>query len=73
MERELLSLDDPVWKSIPSFQNMTVFVVGDEQNPIPEPTHRDVTIKDLMMHSAGTLVIWLSCWFCGIFILEVSK
>jgi CubicO group peptidase (beta-lactamase class C family) len=53
MERGLLSLDDPVWKYIPSFQNMTVFVGGDEHNPITEPTHKDVTIKDLMMHTAG--------------------
>jgi CubicO group peptidase (beta-lactamase class C family) len=53
IERGLLSLDDPVGKYIPSFQNMTVFVGGDEHNPITEPTHRDVTIKDLMMHTAG--------------------
>jgi CubicO group peptidase (beta-lactamase class C family) len=53
LERGLLSLDDPVGKYIPSFQNMRVYVSGDENNPVTVPTDRDVTIQDLMMHTAG--------------------
>lgn len=53
LERGLLQLDDPVGKYIPSFQNMTVFTGGDENNYTTEPVNRDITIKDLMMHTSG--------------------
>lgn len=53
MERGLLSLDDAVGKYIPSFRNMNVYISGDASNPVTEPTARDMTIKDLMMHTSG--------------------
>jgi CubicO group peptidase (beta-lactamase class C family) len=53
MERGLLSLDDSVGRYIPSFNNMTVYVGGDAANPQTELAGRDVTIKDLMMHTSG--------------------
>jgi CubicO group peptidase (beta-lactamase class C family) len=53
VERNLLSLDDPVSKWIPAFANGQVFVGGDETNPETEPVSREMTVRDLMMHTSG--------------------
>jgi CubicO group peptidase (beta-lactamase class C family) len=53
VERGELSLDDPVAKWIPAFANGQVFVSGCEIKPVAEPVTRDVTIRDLMMHTSG--------------------
>jgi CubicO group peptidase (beta-lactamase class C family) len=53
VDRGLLSLEDPVSKWIPSFSNGQVFVSGDENNPITEPVDREITVRDLMMHTSG--------------------
>ena len=53
VERGQLSLDDPVSQWIPAFANGKVFTGGDENNPITEPVVREMTIRDLMMHTSG--------------------
>lgn len=53
VDRGLLSLEDPVSKWIPSFSKGQVFVSGDENNPITEPVDREITVRDLMMHTSG--------------------
>lgn len=53
VDRGLITLDDSVSKWIPAFSNGQVFVSGDEHLPETEPVDRDVTVRDLMMHTSG--------------------
>ncbi len=60
-EEGLFLLDDPVKKYIPEFAQLKVQVSGPGQGgagpPTTEPLQRDVTVKDLMRHTAGLLYV----------------
>ena len=53
MEEGKLSLDDPVSRFIPSFRDMRVYVSGDVDHMVTEPTRRPMTIRDLLTHASG--------------------
>jgi len=48
-----LDIDDPVSKYLPEFRNMTVGFEEGNEIKYTEPVKRDITIKDLMMHTSG--------------------
>lgn len=52
IEQERLNLDQPVKEFIPEFGSLTVVEDGDLDNPI-QPLARDITIRDLLTHTAG--------------------
>lgn len=53
-EEGLFDLDDPVSTYIPAFGNQAVFKAQDETGETETvPVHRDMTIRDLMRHTAG--------------------
>jgi CubicO group peptidase (beta-lactamase class C family) len=52
-ERGLLQLDDPVSEFIPAFKHLEVFESGDAENYQTVPAEREVTIRDLLTHTAG--------------------
>ena len=58
-EDGLFLLDDPVKKYIPEFNNIRVLVPEQSANPNDtlktEPLKRDITIRDLLRHTAGFL------------------
>ena len=53
-ERNLLDLDDPVSHYIPAFKNLNVYAGSDENEKfILEDMDREITIRDLLRHTAG--------------------
>ena len=52
-ERGLLQLDDPASEFIPGFKHLEVFESGDAENFRTVPVEREVTIRDLLTHTAG--------------------
>ena len=52
-ERGLFQLDDPVSAFIPAFRHLEVFDSGDAESYQTVPTEREVTIRDLLTHTAG--------------------
>ena len=48
-----LDINDPVSKYLPEFRNMKVGIEEDGKVKYTEPVKRDMTIKDLMMHTSG--------------------
>ncbi|MEM7537035.1 MAG: serine hydrolase domain-containing protein [Chloroflexota bacterium] len=52
-ERGLFQLNDPVSRFIPEFKDLAVYKSGDVNNIETEPTQREVTIRDVMTHTAG--------------------
>lgn len=58
-EKGLFKLDDPLYKYIPEFQNLKVFVDFDKKEKmILEPLLRPITIRDLTRHTAGFANAW---------------
>jgi CubicO group peptidase (beta-lactamase class C family) len=53
MEEGRLNLNDPVSKWVPGFANTTVSVAGAPAGAPPVPAKRQITIKDLLTHTAG--------------------
>ena len=53
MEEGKLVLNDPVGKFIPEFSKTTVAVKGDKGDVNVVPAKRQITIKDLLTHTAG--------------------
>ncbi|KAM3576031.1 hypothetical protein VYU27_002063 [Nannochloropsis oceanica] len=51
IERGLLKLDDPLWKYHPRFRNMRVLKYDGATETVP--ADRDITINDLLLHTAG--------------------
>jgi len=51
MERGLLKLDDPLWKYHPKFRHMGVLKWNGTKATVP--ANRDITILDLLLHTAG--------------------
>ncbi|MDE2774675.1 MAG: serine hydrolase [Chloroflexota bacterium] len=52
-ERGLLQLDDPASEFIPGFERLEVFQSGDAENYQTVPAEREMTIRDLLTHTAG--------------------
>ena len=53
VERHKVSLDDPVATFIPAFATTGVYAGGSALSPQRRPPDRPITIKDLLMHTAG--------------------
>ncbi|MEI9922012.1 MAG: serine hydrolase domain-containing protein [Bacteroidota bacterium] len=53
-EEGKFQLDDPLWKYLPEFKNMQVFVkIGKNGKLALEPAKRDITVRDITRHTAG--------------------
>lgn len=52
-ERGLFQLDTPVSAFIPEFKHLEVFESGDAQQYHTTPVEREITIRDLLTHTAG--------------------
>ena len=52
-ERGLLQLDDPASEFIPGFKHLEVFESGDAVSYQTVPAEREMTIRDLLTHTAG--------------------
>ena len=52
-ERGRLQLDDPVSEFIPAFKQLEVFESGDAESYLTVPAEREMTIRDLLTHTAG--------------------
>jgi CubicO group peptidase (beta-lactamase class C family) len=46
-------LDDPVSRFVPAFENMEVFVSGNNVEYETQPAERQITIRDLLTHTSG--------------------
>ena len=53
VERKKIALDDPVARFIPAFATTGVYAGGGALAPQRRPPDRQITIKDLLMHTAG--------------------
>jgi CubicO group peptidase (beta-lactamase class C family) len=54
-EQALFKLDDPASMYIPEFKDLRVFVSGDTQKYETRPAAREMTVRDLLMHTSGLL------------------
>ena len=52
-ERGALMLDDPASEFIPGFERLEVFESGDAERYLTVPAERELTIRDLLTHTAG--------------------
>ncbi len=52
-ERGLFGLDDPASDFIPAFKHLEVFESGDVESYLTVPAEREMTIRDLLTHTAG--------------------
>ena len=52
-EQGLFQLADPVSKFLPEFKNPRVFVSGSFPHFMTRPADRDITVRDLLTHTAG--------------------
>lgn len=52
-EEGRFQLDDPVWKFIPSWRDMTVCTGGTPDEPVTRAPARPMTVRDLLMHTSG--------------------
>ena len=52
-ERGLLQLDDPASEFVPAFKQLEVFASGDADSYRTVPVEREMTIRDLLTHTAG--------------------
>jgi CubicO group peptidase (beta-lactamase class C family) len=57
-ERGLINISDPVSKYIPSFKKTTVLVVNEDKTLSVVPAEREITVHDLLTHSAGISYGW---------------
>lgn len=53
LERGLMKLEDPLYKFIPAFENMTVLKGGTIDNPEVEPALQHITILNILTHTSG--------------------
>jgi CubicO group peptidase (beta-lactamase class C family) len=53
MEEGLLGLNDPVSRFIPAYAKTTVAVVGENGTVTTVPARRQITLRDLLTHTAG--------------------
>ena len=52
-ERGALVISDPIGKYLPEYMQTTVAVASEDGGYDIEPTHRPITIRDLLTHTAG--------------------
>lgn len=52
-EEGWFQLDDPVARFLPCFRDMRVFAGGNRFRPETVPAERDITVRDLLTHTAG--------------------
>lgn len=52
-EEGRFQLDDPLSRFLPEFRNMQVFTDGDPDHYRVVPAEREITVRDLMTHTAG--------------------
>ena len=52
-ERGMFQLADPVYKYIPQWRNLEVYVAGEYPDFQTRPADRPMTIRDLLSHQAG--------------------
>jgi CubicO group peptidase (beta-lactamase class C family) len=57
-ERGLIHLTDPVSKYIPSFKKTKVLVINEDKSLYEVPAEREITVHDLLTHSAGISYGW---------------
>jgi CubicO group peptidase (beta-lactamase class C family) len=57
-ERGQLLISDPISKYIPEFKNSTVAVKNDDDSYDVVPANREITIRDLLTHTAGIGYGW---------------
>lgn len=57
-ERGQLLISDPISKYIPAFKNSTVAVKNDDDSYDVVPANREITIRDLLTHTAGIGYGW---------------
>ncbi|PKG99243.1 serine hydrolase [Paraglaciecola sp. MB-3u-78] len=57
-ERGLINFTDPVSKYIPSFKKTSVLVMNQDKSLFEVPAEREITIHDLLTHSAGISYGW---------------
>ena len=57
-DRRLINLTDPVSKYIHSFKKTTVLVVNEDKSHSVVPALREITVHDLLTHSAGISYGW---------------
>jgi CubicO group peptidase (beta-lactamase class C family) len=54
-EEGCFQLDDPASKHIPEFKNLKVFAGGTAEVPLLREPAREMTVRDLLMHTSGML------------------
>ena len=52
-EEGKIGLEEPVWRYIPAFKDLKVYVGQEGGRPFLEPLRRAITILDLTLHCAG--------------------
>ena len=57
-ERGLIHFTDPVSKYIPSFKETNVLVINKDKSLFEVPAEREITVHDLLTHSAGISYGW---------------
>jgi CubicO group peptidase (beta-lactamase class C family) len=57
-ERGLINFTDPVSKYIPSFKKTSVLVINHDKSLSEVPADREITVHDLLTHSAGISYGW---------------
>lgn len=58
-EEGRLQIDDPVSRHLPMFKDMRVFTGGMRGSIETVPAQREITIKDLLTHTAGLTYAWM--------------
>lgn len=53
VEQGLVLLENPLYRYIPSFRDTTAYVSGTPDDYKTEPTHRPITIHDILTHMSG--------------------
>ena len=53
VEEGKIALDDPVWKHIPQFKGLKVLADPDAEEIVEVAQEREVTVRDLLRHTAG--------------------
>lgn len=53
VEETAIGLQDPLSRFFPEYREMEVYVGGDEPPYLTEPAAREITVRDLLTHTAG--------------------
>ncbi len=58
-EEGRFQLDDPISRFLPAFANQRVCTGGSRAKPETEPAARDISVRDLLTHTAGLTYGWM--------------